>query len=83
MSEATKKWAGRSKWFVVILILGTAAYDLVALALGGEAATISQVTGLEGSFASPLVPFAVGFTMGHLFWPQKRKASHGAKSKRQ
>lgn len=69
-------WKSVTRWVVIAGLLATAIYDLVALALGGEAATISRVVGIEGSFDAPTIPFAVGFVMGHLFWPQKRKASH-------
>ena len=65
-------WKSVTKWVMVGVILFIAVYDLVILAIGGTAATISQAVGIEGSFDSPLIPFAVGFVMGHLFWPQKR-----------
>ena len=65
-------WDKATKWFMVAIILLVAVYDLVALALAGSGATISHVVGIEGSFDSPLIPFGVGFVMGHLFWPQKR-----------
>ena len=64
--------ANVTKWFMVSVILLIAIYDIAALAIGGGSATISHVIGIEGSFDSPLIPFGVGFVMGHLFWPQKR-----------
>lgn len=66
------KIATFTKWFMVAMILLIAVYDIAALAIGGVDATISHVIGIEGSFDSPLIPFGVGFVMGHLFWPQKR-----------
>lgn len=66
-------WGVITKWLVVGVILIIAVFDLVALTVGGSDATISHVVGVEGSFHSPLIPFALGFIMGHLFWPQKRK----------
>jgi len=65
-------WKTATKWLMIGVIIIIAVYDIAALAIGGRDATISHVIGIEGSFDSPLIPFAVGFVMGHLFWPQKR-----------
>ncbi len=73
MSNA--KWKTITKWVMIGVIILIAVYDLVALAVAGREATISNVVGIEGSFDSPLIPFGVGFIMGHLFWPQKVKKS--------
>jgi hypothetical protein len=54
------------------IILLIACYDATALALWGAQATISQAVGIEGSFDSPFIPFAMGIVMGHLFWPQSK-----------
>ena len=65
------KWVAVTRWFMVGIIVIVAVYDIAALAIGGGTATISDAVGIRGSFESPFIPFAVGFTMGHLFWPQK------------
>lgn len=65
--------ASYTKAFVVVTILLIGVYDAVALFAWGTDATISRVIGVEASFASPLIPFAFGFLMGHLFWHQPRK----------
>jgi hypothetical protein len=68
------QWKTTTKWVMIGIIILIAVYDLVALAVAGRDATISRVVGIEGSFDSPLIPFGVGFIMGHLFWPQPQKA---------
>lgn len=62
-----------TKWSIIIIILLVAVYDIAALVIWGVGATISNVIGIEESFASPLIPFGVGFVVGHVFWPQYRE----------
>jgi hypothetical protein len=64
------KW--RNITIVVLLVLPVVvvAYDLVAAFYGKSGATISEVI-LQTSLRRPLVPFAFGVLMGHLFFPQE------------
>jgi len=61
----------------IVLTLLIAVYDVIALTAWGVSATISRVIGVQASFDSPFVPFAVGMLMGHLFWPQGKKGELG------
>lgn len=63
-----------TKIVIVGAIAGLAFYDLIALTFGGIPATISRVL-LNYSIQTPSIPFALGFLMGHLFWPQKETES--------
>jgi len=50
---------------LAIVILG--GYDIIAYVRGGSEATISFIL-LQASRKNPVIPFAFGFLMGHLFW---------------
>jgi hypothetical protein len=59
---------------VTAVVLGAAAvglvgWDIYAIIAGGVDGTISRVV-LKASFDNPVIPFAMGFVSGHLFWPQ-------------
>lgn len=56
---------------VVVVVLLVGVYDLIALTAWGVEATVSRVL-LGGGAVVPAIPFAIGFVMGHLFWPQPR-----------
>jgi len=45
------------------------AYDVLANAQGGVSATISRVL-RAAAMEYPIIPFAVGVLVGHLFWSQ-------------
>ena len=64
----------RAAWRLLVALVGTAVIviDIVAFAGWGSEATLSRVV-LSGSINHPSVPLAVGFVMGHLFWPQRPK----------
>lgn len=55
----------------VIVGLTTAAivYDVVADQQGGVSATISRIL-RAAAMQYPIIPFAVGVLIGHLFWSQ-------------
>lgn len=59
-----------TKIILAVIIIGLVLYDILAISLGGVEATISYIT-LIYSKECPVIPFAVGFVSGHLFWPQK------------
>lgn len=63
------------RWTIGILVFVTAAligWDIYVATQAGSA-TISAVV-LGWAMAHPVVPFAFGVLMGHLFWPQYRSA---------
>ncbi len=51
---------------LAFLVLG--AYDLFAYLAWGREQTLSVVL-FESSVEWPVIPFALGFLAGHLFWP--------------
>lgn len=62
-------------WTALILIAVTAAlivWDIVAIAVGGVEATISDVM-LTWIQEHPVVPFLLGICCGHWCWPQRSK----------
>lgn len=54
---------------VIAVTIGLIGWDIFARIHGGYEATISAVI-FETAFKEPVVPFAFGFLMGHLFWGQ-------------
>lgn len=52
---------------IFIAVLGIAAYDVYAIAMGGTEASISH-TIMVWSYKYPAMTFATGFLCGHLFW---------------
>lgn len=53
--------------FIVVIILLIAGFDAYVLIEGGTEASISY-TMFTWSKEYPVFTFAMGFTMGHLFW---------------
>ena len=53
--------------FVMIIIVAIAVYDAIAITKGGTEASISHLL-ITWSYEFPAFTFAMGFTMGHLFW---------------
>ena len=56
----------------MVLIVGTATvilFDAIVAWRGGAGATISEVV-LATALRRPIVPFALGVLVGHLFWSQ-------------
>ena len=72
-------WKARTRFFITIVILLIGAYDVVVIAFGGTDASISRVL-LHDAYIAPAIPFALGFVMGHLFWPQPPPTNGGNKS---
>ena len=56
-------------WVVLVFIVGILAYDVWAYAKGGVKGTVSYMIIMQWSRKYPAFTFAVGFVMGHLFWP--------------
>jgi len=53
--------------FIGLVIAAIAGYDVYAIMKGGTEASISHVI-FVWSYKYPAFTFAMGFTMGHLFW---------------
>ena len=68
MSDRGKRLTGL---FITAVVLIIGVYDVVAILGFGTDATISRVL-LGTSVTTPAIPFAIGFLMGHLFWPQPK-----------
>ena len=54
--------------FIAIALFIIFAYDFYAVRRWGQGGTISAVL-LKYAYKFPVVPFLIGFIMGHLFWP--------------
>lgn len=59
-----KKW---TVIFISAMFVSIAIYDVFALSMGGTEASISHVL-IVWSYKYPVLTFAFGFVMGHLFW---------------
>lgn len=64
-------WKSITVAFIVAVTVGSIVYDVVANAQGGVSATISRVM-RAAAMDYPIIPFAVGVLIGHLFWSQGR-----------
>lgn len=60
-------WKKYTIIFIVATFVAIGAYDIVALSQGGTEASISH-TLIVWSYKFPVLTFAFGFVMGHLFW---------------
>lgn len=63
----------------VLLVLslgGLALYDIAPFQTAVDGDTVSEVI-RDAGLSSPSVPWAVGFLMGHFFWPGRREVPHG------
>lgn len=54
------------------LVGGLLVYEVVALANQGDGDTISEIA-WEAVTDRPIVPFAVGVVVGHLFWQAAKR----------
>ena len=63
------KWWRVTRYTIVALILIAGVYDVIAYAAGGWSSTISRQL-LGGASIAPAIPLALGFILGHIFWPQ-------------
>lgn len=59
-------------WILVATVGALALYDVAVAANKQRGDTISEVL-LDTARDHPVVPFALGVTIGHLFWPQATK----------
>lgn len=62
-------WRGLTEVIIVAVIIGLSLYDILAVLRGGGSATISDVL-LTTAKQRPIIPFAFGVLMGHLFASQ-------------
>jgi hypothetical protein len=58
-----------TKYFLAISGLIWIVYDIIVAFNGKEGDTISEIT-LFYSFKNSFIPFAIGYLIGHLFWPR-------------
>ena len=56
---------------VGLLFVIAVAWDVYALMVGGTEASISHLI-IEWAYNYPIMPFACGFLMGHLFWRMRQ-----------
>jgi hypothetical protein len=56
------------------LLGGLVVYEFVALKTQSEGDTISEIM-WEATTDRPIVPFALGVVMGHLFWQHRSRAA--------
>lgn len=59
-------------WVVSLTTAALIGYDVYAVLCLPPGSTISEVL-LGAALHYPIVPFAFGFLMGHLFWPQRAR----------
>lgn len=59
-----------TRYVIVLAMFALGIWDLVAIWFGTYESTISQQL-LGASEISPFIPLAIGFILGHLFWPQR------------
>ena len=59
-------------WFIILIFLLIVGYDVYAYIAGGQEATISSLISQEWIYQYPAFTFAMGFVMGHLFWPMSK-----------
>ena len=62
-----------TKIFVLATIAIIIGFDVFVWVKGGTEATVSW-TVFEWSYDYPILPFFMGFVMGHFFWQMKPKA---------
>lgn len=61
-------WTKKTVIFIMLTIVAIAIYDVLAISGGGTEASISHQI-IMWSYQYPTFTFAMGFVMGHLFWP--------------
>lgn len=61
---------GRTAWFIVAFAAVLGIYDTWTLAANGYDTTVSWVL-YSKSKQWPVIPFSIGFLMGHVFMPNR------------
>ena len=67
LSQHKDKMRNVTVIFIFLVIIAIAVFDVFAVYNGGTESTISHVL-IGWSYEFPSFTFAMGFTMGHLFW---------------
>ena len=62
-----KKYQMWTRIFIGVIIFAILIYDVYIAIIGGTGTTVSHEL-IAWSYKYPVLPFAVGFVMGHLFW---------------
>jgi hypothetical protein len=65
-------WKRTSQLVVIITTIVIIGYDICAAIWGGRHETVSGVI-WDWSAKAPVLPFAAGVLMGHLFWSNTEK----------
>lgn len=63
--------------FIGIIVGLILVYDVYIMIVGGTGTTISHEL-IVWAYKYPVMPFAIGFTMGHLFWRMPSTKDTGA-----
>lgn len=58
------------RWIFALLVVGLLGYEAYALVTPGGTDTISEIIWYLSK--RPLIPFVLGFLMGHFFWQRTR-----------
>ena len=53
--------------FIGLIIVAIAVYDVWVIVMHGSQESISHYL-IDWSYKHPVLPFVMGFAMGHLFW---------------
>jgi len=61
------KYVMQTRIFIGVVIAAIIIFDVYVMVAGGSEATISHEL-IAWSYQYPVLPFVIGFTMGHLFW---------------
>lgn len=61
-------WEQTTRFVLVGVVIFLVLYDLAALYFGGADATISRVA-YRAACDNPFLAIALGFILGHIFWP--------------
>lgn len=61
-------WRQITKWVIIGSVVFIAGYDVLTITEGGVQTSISVML-YNYSCANPIIPFAFGVLMGHLFFP--------------
>ena len=62
-----------TKIFMCVALAIIVIYDIIAVSLGGGAATISRIGGAGWSYQHSTIPFVWGALTGHLLWIMRGK----------
>lgn len=62
-----RKYQTWTRIFIAAVIVLILIYDVYILVIGGTGTSVSHEL-IVWAYKYPVLPFAIGFVMGHLFW---------------